>query len=64
MEQNKLNNSEIKKLSKIYNKLEEIDSMLFNMIDNFPKNISNDVRCGIINTMEEIRKIINDNVEK
>jgi hypothetical protein len=61
MEQNKLNYSEIRKLSKIYNKLEEIDSHLFNMVDKFPNNVSNNVRCGIINTMEEIRKIINDN---
>lgn len=61
MEQNKLNYSEIRKLTKIYNKLEEIDSQLFNMVDKFPNNISKDVRYGIINTMEEIRKIINDN---
>lgn len=61
MEENKLNHSEIRKLSKIHDKLEEIDSKLFNMADKFSNNISNNVRCGIINAMEEIRKIINDN---
>lgn len=54
MEENKLNYFE---LEKIYNKLEEIDTQLFYMFDNL--EIQNNVRNGIIISMEEIRHILN-----
>lgn len=54
MEENKLNYFE---LEKIYNKLEEIDTQLFYMFDNL--GIQNNVRNGIIISMEEIRHILN-----
>ena len=57
MEENKLKSSELKKLRKIHDKLEEIDTQLFNMFDNL--KIQNDVRNGIIISMEEIRHILN-----
>lgn len=57
MEENKLKSSELKKLRKIYDRLEEIDTQLFNMFDNL--GIQNDVRDGIIDTMEKIRHILN-----
>ena len=57
MEENKLSSSELEKLVKIYYKLEEIDGELYDVVDN--SGISNDVRDGIIDSMEKIRHILN-----
>jgi len=56
MEENKLSSSELEKLTKIYNKLDEIDSELFYMSNEFPKFILNSVRDRIIISMEKLKK--------
>jgi hypothetical protein len=53
MEENKLSFSELKKLTQIYNKLNEINSA-----DKFLKFISNSVRDEIIISVEKIKKNI------
>jgi hypothetical protein len=55
MEEKKMSSSDFKKLVQIYDKLDEIDSKLFNMSDKYPENIfSGDIRDGIILSMEKI----------
>lgn len=56
MQENKLSSSELEKLTKIYNKLDEIDSELFYMSNEFPKFILNSVRDRIIISMEKLKK--------
>jgi hypothetical protein len=58
MEENKLSFSELKKLTQIYNKLNEINSA-----DKFLKFISNSVRDEIIISVEKIKKILYKNEE-
>lgn len=53
MEENKLNSSELKKLIRIYDKLQKIDDEVYDL------RISNNVRDGIIMSIEEIRRILN-----
>jgi hypothetical protein len=63
MEEKKLSLSDFRKLVQIYDKLDEIDSKLFYMSDKYPENIlsGNDVREGIISSMEKIKKILREN---
>jgi len=53
MEENKLNSSELKKLIRIYDKLQKIDDEVYDL------RMSNNVRDGIIMSIEEIRRILN-----
>lgn len=63
MEGKKISLSDFRKLLRIYDKLDEIDSKLFHISDKYPENIFNgyDIRDGIISSMEKIKKILYEN---
>lgn len=56
---NNLNSTDLEILSCIHDKLDEIDSELFNLEDN--NKINGGIRDFIICAMEKIKRIIHDN---